>query len=87
MPGPRWGAKSCQLSCQTTKQLGSLEGVGKGGKAASVLKREAKAPCRVAWKGTAQFGSAAAQAFGVRAPGVRSEAWGRDRGGGRGGQE
>ena len=51
-----------------------------------MLKREAKAPCRVAWKGTAQFGSAAAQAFGVRAPGVRSEAWGRNRGGGREGR-
>ena len=51
-----------------------------------MLKREAKARGRVAWKRTAQFGSAAAQAFGVRAPGVRSEAWGRDRGGDRGGQ-
>ena len=61
-----------------------MEGVGKGSKAASVLKREAKAPCRVAWKGTAQFGSVAAQAFGVRGPGVRSEAGDRDRGGGSG---
>lgn len=75
--GPGWGKKSANSN------FGTFSG-GRGGKASSVLRCEAKPLCRVAWTWTGRLGSEAAQALGLRATGVRSDAGRGDQSGGRG---